>query len=1017
MLALSLTKDIDTDVAGSRRDDVKRYIESRYGVDNVCSIGTYGTLKIKAAIRDLLRLKGIPPQEVNYFAAMISDGDTFTQLFYDQAQSPPLKKFLMENYEILNDIPLILNQPKNASVHAAGVVITPIKDGKDSIYNWLPVKKMDGVLISEWEGTELETAGFLKEDILGIKQLDKFMDIIDLIKLNGKHPPSFESIDYNDDNVLELFRKGWNQDVFHFGSVGLTSYSQDVKPESIEELIAMIALYRPGVMEFGAHEHYVQIKFGRRDPDYDWGCEEITKTTYSVLCVAENSKVTSNGRCVEIQNIKEGDSVLTEDGTYKRVQKFFNNGIKPTVRIRTSFGEELIVTEDHKVLTATGWKSAGSLSNRDIVKGFWMYRFKRAKIGDLKDWLIGLFLADGHSAAGVEISCGSKEWARFVCKIGRKVFPNMKNIKLFNRDNGKGSICWSVQFNQTKRRNGGFRANHIPNEFNLLLKEYGLFRKTKNNKFWPKQWTLSTIAGFIEGDGCSQSSKVTVANKKLAYGLFQSLQESRIYSSYFEQDGYYSVTFKDFDNKIPFQKKKFTTNRTYVPRKYFPSKLPSNHKLYRHTMKRLQKLSFISKDLVVEVGGKIEHDIWGRVLSVKKDIDRQVYDLTVDTNHSFVVGGLVVHNCYQEQAMKICQVVGGFTPAEADDVRKGIGKKIPEQLAAYRDKFVQGAAQKGCPQGEAIKIWNKIEAFGAYAFNRSHSCAYSMTGYFCQYLKYYYPMEFWTVSLQYANEEEIPHRINEIRKIGGITIMPPDINKSQTIFTSDFNTNTIYWSLGKIKFVGDGAVHSIIEERKTNGQYFSLEEFISRVSGRSVNKRVILNLILAGCFDSIYNISNIKERIKIVTMFFTLRSEVVPEEFITDSEFFWFSKQREVSGSGYFDYSKVISISEIPFAPQKYLTPDEILLSDNIDTHAVGVGVLVDCLRKKSKKGEFGQLVIDHNNQIMEVTLWNETWMKYKNIIENSIGRAIVVNGMVRDDRYKKHNIIHSTDDTIVEIF
>lgn len=622
----------------------------------MCSIGTYGTLKIKAAIRDLLRLKGVPPQEVNYFAAMISDGDTFTQLFYDQAQSPPLKKFLMENYEILNDIPLILNQPKNASVHAAGVVITPIKDGKDSIYNWLPVKKMDGVLISEWEGTELETAGFLKEDILGIKQLDKFMDIIDLIKLNGKHPPSFESIDYNDDNVLELFRKGWNQDVFHFGSVGLTSYSQDVKPESIEELIAMIALYRPGVMESGSHESYVKIKFGKRDPEYDWGTEEVLKSTF------------------------------------------------------------------------------------------------------------GLYV-------------------------------------------------------------------------------------------------------------------------------------------------------------------------------------------------------------------------------------------------------------YQEQAMKICQVVGGFTPAEADDVRKGIGKKIPEQLAAYRDKFVQGATQKGCPQGEAIKIWNKIEAFGAYAFNRSHSCAYSMTGYFCQYLKYYYPMEFWTVSLQYANEEEIPHRINEIRKIGGITIMPPDINKSQTIFTSDFNTNTIYWSLGKIKFVGDGAVHSIIEERKTNGQYFSLEEFISRVSGRSVNKRVILNLILAGCFDSIYNISNIKERIKIVTMFFTLRSEVVPEEFITDSEFFWFSKQREVSGSGYFDYSKVISISEIPFAPQKYLTPDEILLSDNIDTHAVGVGVLVDCLRKKSKKGEFGQLVIDHNNQIMEVTLWNETWMKYKNTIENSIGRAIVVNGMVRDDRYKKHNIIHSTDDTIVEIF
>ena len=148
-------------------------------------------------------------------------------------------------------------------MHAAGVVITPSEGGR-TIYEYMPIKKMDDILISEWEGPELEKAGFLKEDILGIAQLDKFAKIFQLIRQNNQVPPGFEEIDYNDKDVLALFKKGWNQDLFHFGSVGLTSYSQDIRPDSIEDLIAMIALYRPGVMEVGAHEDYVKLNMVKR---------------------------------------------------------------------------------------------------------------------------------------------------------------------------------------------------------------------------------------------------------------------------------------------------------------------------------------------------------------------------------------------------------------------------------------------------------------------------------------------------------------------------------------------------------------------------------------------------------------------------------------------------------------------------------------------------------------------------------------------------------------------------------
>lgn len=282
--------DIDTDFEGKRRPEVKKYIEDRYGIENVCSIGTYGTFKVKMAIQDLSRVYGVPAKTSRFITKRIdSSGENWESLFKESCQKMTLKDFVQENYEMINDIPLLMNQPRNQSIHAAGIIITPsvYNDKKMTIYDWMPVKMMDGMLVSEWEGPLLEDAGFLKEDILGLRQLDKFSDIISLIKKNGKQGVNFEQIDYNDEEVLELFKKGLNQDLFHFGSRGLTGYSKSVKPDSFEELIAMISLYRPGVMESGGHIKYVKIKNGKEEPEYDFGLEHITKETNSLLIYQE----------------------------------------------------------------------------------------------------------------------------------------------------------------------------------------------------------------------------------------------------------------------------------------------------------------------------------------------------------------------------------------------------------------------------------------------------------------------------------------------------------------------------------------------------------------------------------------------------------------------------------------------------------------------------------------------------------------------------------------------------------
>jgi len=283
--------DIDLDFEGERREDIKRYMESKYGEDYVCSVGTYTTFQIKQALKDLSRNAGVEFSKVNFITTILRDfEDDWKDLFRNAVINGAVKNFLKEHVEIVNDIHLILGQPKSASIHACATLILPkidsTKEYKD-IYSWIPVRKEENVLVSEWEGTELSDAGFLKEDILGLKMLDKFKAILNLIEKTTGDKIDIYNLPLNDEKVLALFRKGYNSDIFHFGSEGLKKMSREIQPNDINELIAMIALIRPGGLQSGANEDYVEIKFGRKKPEYDFGLKEVTKETYGLYIYQE----------------------------------------------------------------------------------------------------------------------------------------------------------------------------------------------------------------------------------------------------------------------------------------------------------------------------------------------------------------------------------------------------------------------------------------------------------------------------------------------------------------------------------------------------------------------------------------------------------------------------------------------------------------------------------------------------------------------------------------------------------
>ncbi len=209
--------------------------------------------------------------------------------------------------------------------------------------------------------------------------------------------------------------------------------------------------------------------------------------------------------------------------------------------------------------------------------------------------------------------------------------------------------------------------------------------------------------------------------------------------------------------------------------------------------------------------------------------------------------GIIV---YQEQIMQIANVLAGYTMAEADLLRKAIGKKKPEILAQQRSVFIERAVKQGVSEDVATKVFDLIEYFAGYGFNKSHAVCYATIAFRTAYLKAHYPKEYFTALLNgyIGNENKTKELIFEIRR-NGIEVLPPDINKSDIYFKTE--GNAIRFGMLAIKGSGEKVLTEIIKEREKNGEFKSFANFKSRVQSTKVNKRVIESLIKAGCFDSL----------------------------------------------------------------------------------------------------------------------------------------------------------------------
>jgi DNA polymerase III subunit alpha len=240
-------------------------------------------------------------------------------------------------------------------------------------------------------------------------------------------------------------------------------------------------------------------------------------------------------------------------------------------------------------------------------------------------------------------------------------------------------------------------------------------------------------------------------------------------------------------------------------------------------------------------GGMIDDFIdrkWGR-----KKIEYELPELEVVLNETL---GVIV---YQEQVMQIANRLAGYSLGEADLLRRAMGKKDADEMAKQRERFVKGALERGFPEKKIVKIFDLMEQFAGYGFNKSHSAAYALLAYHTAYLKTHYPVEFMAALLTSVSgsTDDVVKYINECREMG-IPVEPPDVNVSAANFTP--HGEAIRFGLSAVKNVGHNAIESIVAARTEVGSFQSIFQFCEKVDLRLLNKRVIESLIKSGAMDA-----------------------------------------------------------------------------------------------------------------------------------------------------------------------
>ncbi|MGO1328850.1 MAG: DNA polymerase III subunit alpha, partial [Idiomarina loihiensis] len=388
---------------------------------------------------------------------------------------------------------------------------------------------------------------------------------------------------------------------------------------------------------------------------------------------------------------------------------------------------------------------------------------------------------------------------------------------------------------------------------------------------------------------------------------------------------------------------------------------------------------------------------------------------------------------YQEQVMQIAQVLAGYTLGGADLLRRAMGKKKPEEMAKQREIFAKGAAANNIDPELATKIFDLVEKFAGYGFNKSHSAAYALVSYQTLWMKTHFPAEFMAavMSADMDNTDKIVTLADECERMG-LDLLPPDVNKGEYKFTVDEQQRVVY-GIGAIKGVGEGPIESIIKAREEGGPFRDLFDFCCRVDLKRMNKRILQRLIRAGAMDNLgpHRASLMAtlekairqaeqhlnaEKIGQSDMFgvLTTEPEAVEQEFVSVrkwSEAVWLEGERDTLGL----YLTGHPINRFRAELKHYINSTLSNVTPTRKDESIAIaGLVIDVRVLTNKRGQrFAIVTLDDKTARMDVRLFSNEYESYQELLEKD--RILWIKGEVRFDNFSNSNTMTAREVMAIE--
>lgn len=965
--------DVDLDFQADRRQEVKEYLERRYGhgkTQRVFSAGTFTTAKVKSAMKDIAAVYKIPRGTTNYVTAIINDELTWTGLMKMAATNKTVYDFIQKHPNVFEDMRPILEQPRSAGIHASACIIVPdvIKEQKIECFEVLPVRKQNDMLVSEIGGADIDELGILKNDLLGIAELARIKETLNIVK--EEYNRSYSILQLIDDEhlkdsaVYDIISKGYTQGLFQLSSPGMTKFIKQLKPSNIEYLIAAVALFRPATLESGSVQKYIDIKNEDAFPEYLWGTENALSSTYS--CLIYQEQLAQMAR--EVGGFSLGDGVkLVKLISKKKVDK--------------------IKAQKDKFMTGAAKKGCP----KDAAEAIWAmmeaagtYLFNKCISG--KEVIRRTNRTHGTlTIAEMYKTKNDRKWA---IEHGHKALHDRYN----NKGYGKGwSLVQEEGYDSYLIKNDivDIRYMGIRPLYRITLEDGATIDVTSNHK-------------HPTNHGIKRTDELIVGVDKM-YVNIGALSEDTVYrftdkGKLKGNDEYYhsnehieKYTYNSQKGHCGFIKRE--TNYTLLE-KYRKElmkdkceicgatncRLEIHHKNGDHSevgdnFSNLQTLCCSCHKKAHYAMGRVKQGEKGLYTKLKKVIsveyigDDEVYDVEMaDPYHSFVTEKGVVTCNSHATAYALTSYVGAWL-------------KTHYPVAFYTVQLKWVADEK------LPTLMNEIEDLEGTELvqcNINLSSEVFVTD-------YKHGIIYWSLArVKYVGVKAVIQIVKE-RNMNG-----------KYVSLRDFVVRIYKSKLKKNKYKG-----------------FTDDDCVEDGGRNAVTTRHLKQLIISGAFDEVEHITNPAQRYILLKgaarmLGFELNDKDAPEE-MRDKPYYWQQKQIDITGFGAIDYNAIISKCEavpssisgtkrlnLKILSQTTLMPEKYVMCATIAE--------VVCKSYKDKKTgatkHYGKIVVRQNNYLGLLTIWGDAWEQCRDKFVGKVNRLVIAVVHTEWSDYDEQNVL-----------